>query len=305
MPSLKEFIVAETQQPTFPAAQAFARDLVARYGVSVVAVLFYGSCLRQSTDQGLMLDFYVLVDDLNGAILNPVSNVLGKLLPPNVYYHEMVYEGRVLRAKVAVMTLDRFCRNTLPSELIPSTWARFSQPTRILWTYDPDLRRRVETALTNAVTAMMLNALPLMPKSFTARDLWVRALGETYGAELRPEPPAKAAELVEADLPRYVAVTEALFGEAPPGGVYTRTAPPSEAADAERAWKRRRWRGKALNLLRLIKAAFTFRGGLDYAVWKIERHSGVKIVLTPRQRRHPVLTGLWLFPRLLRRGGLK
>ncbi|MDX2144781.1 MAG: hypothetical protein SFV19_15605 [Rhodospirillaceae bacterium] len=305
MASLKDLIVAESQQPSFPAAAAFARDLAERYGVGAAAVLFYGSCLRQATDQGLMLDFYVLVGDLDDAILNPVSKILAKLLPPNVYYHEMPYEGRILRAKVAVMTLDRFCADTLPTKITSSTWARFAQPTRIVWVYDPDIRRQVETALANAAKAMMINTLPLMPKTFSARDLWVRALSETYAAELRPESPAKAAELVDADLPRYVAVTEAVFGEAPAGGLYTRTAPPGEADEARKAWRRRRVWGKVLNVLRLIKAAFTFRGGLDYAVWKIERHSGVKIALTERQRRHPVLTGLWLLPQLLRRGGIK
>jgi hypothetical protein len=42
-----------------------------------------------------------------------------------------------------------------------------------------------------------------------------------------------------------------------------------------RAWALRRACGKALNALRLAKAAFTFEGGADYLAWKIERHSGV------------------------------
>ena len=45
-------------------------------------------------------------------------------------------------------------------------------------------------------------------------------------------------------------------------------------------WKKRRGQGKRLSVLRLIKAAFTFRGGADYLAWKIERHSGVEVKLT-------------------------
>ena len=55
---------------------------------------------------------------------------------------------------------------------------------------------------------------------------------------------------------------------------------------------------------RLIKAAFTFNGGLDYAVAKIERHSGVKIALTEKEKRTPLLTGIRLFFKVRKRGGL-
>jgi hypothetical protein len=71
------------------------------------------------------------------------------------------------------------------------------------------------------------------------------------------------------------------------------------------AWRLRRVQGKMLNALRLMKAAFTFQGGLDYAVWKIERHSGVKVELTPAERKRPLITGLRLLIGTLRRGGIR
>ena len=52
--------------------------------------------------------------------------------------------------------------------------------------------------------------------------------------------------------------------------------------DAERRrWRRRRLAGKLLNLLRLVKGAFTFEGALDYVLWKVERHSGVRVAVSP------------------------
>ncbi|MCA9474766.1 MAG: hypothetical protein KC563_03010, partial [Nitrospira sp.] len=59
------------------------------------------------------------------------------------------------------------------------------------------------------------------------------------------------------------------------------------------------------SMLRLMKAAFTFQGGADYLIWKIERHSGVKVELTPTQRRHPIITGLVIFWRLYRQGAFR
>lgn len=304
MSALDDLITSETRKPTFAAAHTFARYLAERIGPSTAAVLFYGSCLRHATDEGLLLDFYVLVDSMNAAIRNPVSATLGSMLSPNVYYFEMPFEGRTVRAKVAVMSMSRFLHDTSPRCFASSVWARFSQPTLILYARNDVIRARAQSALAQAVTTMITTVLPLMPQQFTARALWVKALSLTYGAELRPESDAKAAQLVDADLARVEAVTACVLGTPRGDGTYTNTNS-HEAATAARAWTLRRWQGKSLNILRLIKAAFTFQGGLDYAVWKIERHSGVKIAVTDADRRWPLLAGLRLLPQLLKRGGVR
>ncbi len=67
-----------------------------------------------------------------------------------------------------------------------------------------------------------------------------------------------------------------------------------------RSWFRTRRNGKALSVLRLVKAAFTFTAGADYLAWKIERHSGMHIELTDWQRRHPILASPPILWRLIR-----
>ena len=47
---------------------------------------------------------------------------------------------------------------------------------------------------------------------------------------------------------------------------------------------------KTPGLARLLKALLTFEGALDYGAWKLERHSGERLTITPRLRRFP-----WLF----------
>jgi hypothetical protein len=63
--------------------------------------------------------------------------------------------------------------------------------------------------------------------------------------------------------------------------------------------------GKALSVVRLAKASLTFAGGAEYIVWKINRHAGTDIRLTPWQQRHPLLAGLSLLPRLLSSGAVR
>ena len=54
--------------------------------------------------------------------------------------------------------------------------------------------------------------------------------------------------------------------------------------------------GKPRNVARILKAAFTFDGAARYAAYKIERHTGVDIAVTPFRERHPFLAapGAWL-----------
>src|SRR5690606_17017046 len=80
---------------------------------------------------------------------------------------------------------------------------------------------------------------------------------------------------------------------------------PTQRRRARRAWRRRRRLGKPLTALRLAKAVFTFAGAADYAAWKIERHTGVKVELTPWRRRHPLLAAPGVAWRLWRAGILK
>lgn len=287
-------------KPAFPAATAMVEHLKATYGNGVRAVVFYGSCLRLGTDEDLMLDFYVLVDEMTEAIGNPISAAFCAMLPPNVYYHECDFEDRVVRAKVAVMTLGAFARGTAESTFASAIWARFAQPAAIVYAADDIAKTTVEKSLQRAVLTLLSKTAPLVDGPFVVRDLWVTAFRTTYKAELRPEPESKADELVDLQETWFDAVGTAALEQ-----LKIDPAEPS-AVDpgARRAWRLRRWWGRTLNVLRLVKAAFTFRGGLDYAVWKIERHSGVKIELTERDRAHPVLTGLRLLWKTRRQGGL-
>ena len=305
MVHLTSIIEAETKDQAFPAADAFCNNLKQQYGPSTLAVLFYGSCLRQKTDAGLVLDFYVLVHSYANALKSQIAAAFAQLLPPNVYYLEMPFEDRVVRAKVAVISANQFLRGTSREAFTSSLWARFAQPTIILYARNDKVRNQVIHALANAVSTMITRTTPLLGETFSERDLWVRAFTETYGAELRPEQKTKASELVESNFTRYTAVTNAVLGPHKASGVFHQILIPQQLGRAKQRWRLRRFYGKALNALRLIKASFTFSGSLDYAVWKIERHSGVKFDLTDAERQRPLLTGIKLFVKTLRRGGLR
>jgi hypothetical protein len=55
----------------------------------------------------------------------------------------------------------------------------------------------------------------------------------------------------------------------------------------------------------LLKATLTFEGGVDYILWKIERHSGVTVEIEPGLKRRPLLAMWVLSWRLYRKGGFR
>ena len=66
--------------------------------------------------------------------------------------------------------------------------------------------------------------------------------------------------------------------------------------------------GKPMNFARLLKASATFEGAAKYAAWKIERHTGMPVEVTPFRERYPVLAApgvLWSLWRHQRRAKTK
>ncbi len=51
------------------------------------------------------MDFYVLTEDFSGVSPNIISRLACCVVPPNVYYAEMEFEGQHLRAKYALLPL--------------------------------------------------------------------------------------------------------------------------------------------------------------------------------------------------------
>lgn len=296
--TLGTFVENALLGPLQPEAAAMARHLAARFGGETEAVLYYGSCLRTGTIDGLIMDFYVLVGDYRRAYRNRWLAFLNRLLPPNVFYIELPWRAKTLRAKVAVMRAGDFRRRCSPRRFNGSLWARFAQPSRLAWYKSPAARASAVAGVRDAVLAMAGNALPFFKGAPSPKNLWGKALRLSYGAEFRSERAGKADELVRLNRAYFQKLTPLALAALDRSSLGT-------AYEAERRWARRRWAGKAASLLRLLKAGLTFTGGLDYLAWKVERSSGVKVALKPWQRRYPLVAAPLLFLRLRRKGAFR
>jgi hypothetical protein len=296
---LEAQIAREMALPAHPAALALADAIRDRHG-GIAAILFYGSCLRQpasaATPPEGILDFYAVVDRYRDAYPGRLLALANRVLPPNVFHVTCSWRGEPVRAKYAVISMAQFRRGLSPASLQTSLWARFAQPCRLVWARDPQARAAIGAALADAVVTMVAAVAPLVEENAGAERLWLRGFQETYRAELRTEGAARAKDIYENDRERYDTITPWALAAA---GTATRS------RNARIRWAGRRVLGKTLSVLRLIKSAFTFDGGVDYILWKIERHSGVRLPVSPWQRRHPLLASPVFLWRLYRLGAIR
>lgn len=293
MTSLTELVAKELALPVDPRVTAMAEALAAQYPRAARAVLFYGSCLRQRELDGLMLDFYLIVSDYRDAYDSSWLVFANRAIPPNVFPFE--HDGLI--AKYAVLSEADFARECGIEAGSVSVWARFAQPSRLVWSAGENAAQRVLDSVARCAPTLFALTLPRMTEG-QADPLAVFRSGFalTYGAELRAERSGRSESIVDTDAPYYERIGRAvLAGPLPEVGGKAESG----------AWRRRQIKGKALTLVRLAKATTTFAGGVDYIAWKINRHAGAGIEVKPWQRRWPILGALTLLPRLWRRGAIR
>ncbi|HET9397795.1 MAG TPA: hypothetical protein VFO45_03165 [Sphingomicrobium sp.] len=284
--ALRELVETELGLSVDPRVTAMAEAIARRHGQASRAVLFYGSCLREKQLDGLMLDFYLIVSDYRAAYDKRWLARANALIPPNVF----PVEHGGLAAKYAVLSETDFHRLNGPETRNVSVWARFAQPARLVWAKDETARAKAIEAVARAAPTLLGAAQPF-PEG-DELEPWRHAFSLTYSAELRAERKGRSGSIVDIDPDRYrrflAPALSAIDRSVPSGG-----------------WARRRIEGKLLSVVRLIKASATYAGGAEYIAWKISRHAGTKIELTPWQKRHPLLAAVSLLPRLLRSGAIR
>lgn len=290
MAELRELVAEELGRPVDPRVTAMAEAIAAAHGDASRAVLFYGSCLRDVALEGAMLDFYLIVSDYSQAYRARWMAAANRLIPPNVF--PFAHDG--LAAKYAVLSEADFHRLNGPETRSVSVWARFAQPSRLVWVTNEQARGRAIDSVSRAAPTLLSAALSAVPNDQPPLDLWKAAFALTYSAELRAEKKERGTNVVDQDPERYLR----FFGPA-------MAAARACGKRCGGSWRRRRVEGKMLSVVRLAKASATFAGGAEYIAWKINRHAGTKIELSDWQKKHPLLTAVTLLPRLIRGGAIR
>jgi hypothetical protein len=305
--SLTQLVAEELAVPAQQGASDFAAHIAAQYGPAARAVLFYGSCLRSEQLEGEMLDFYLIVSDYQAAYGRGWLATWNRRLPPNVFPFQV---GNLV-AKVAILSEADFHHLNRPAASAVSVWARFAQPSRLVWCADEDARQSAVVAISGAAPTLLNAALAFAEREADVLDLWQSGFQMTYGAELRAERKDRPSSVIAFDTNRYARFGRAalqytaIANEVRGDKIHILPDPDGHIVQEKRRWPALRRRGKWLTVARLAKAAFTYAGGIDYLAWKINRHAGTQIIVRPWQRKWPLIAALFLVPKLLAKGAVR
>lgn len=307
---LLERLLADEATRTHPlAVSPWIQQLKSMPGV--VAVLFYGSGLRKSEpDSDGIHDFYILVERYRDFSPSWPMAAAGSLIPPNVYFYEHEWGSESFRGKAAVMTLSQFCAEANEKALTPHIWARFCQPCRILYARDAAIQDQIIQVLVRCVLVFHRRTLHLV-EACSIPEFWRTGLHSTYEDEIRSDTANRTGSLFFADPQAFTARTRAALPLLPDMGWLDTHESVHSGIPLRKRRAFCRWNHllrplkKAVVVLRLAKAAFSFGNSIAYAQWKIERHSGVRFPISDFQKRHPLIGGFLLACQAIRRQALR
>jgi hypothetical protein len=300
-----------------PQAAAAARAVAERGGGTVRAVVFFGSRKTQARpDAWSAWDLFVVVSSYgefyralhrNGALRRPPALAAGlnAVMPPNslALRADDPAGGPELLAKCAVVSVPDFRRDTSERHRDHFVMGRLFQPAEIVYAASPADAEEALAGLARAAALTYRWVRPWLPAAFDVEDYTRTLLRVSFAAEIRPEPKGRADALwqaqKEAQRPVYARLLEALAAQ---GELAERT--PGVYALARPVTRGERLRRAAYFRLSLLRATarwakyvITFEGWLDFILRKARRHTGEDIVLTPRERRLPLV---FLWPRVWR-----
>lgn len=265
---------------------------------AVQAIVFYGSKLSEVTrGPGSFNDFYVVVDSYAAFFPRWRDRAVARVLPPNVYYRNWAAaDGERHRCKYCVISGADLRRETSLRARDTHHLGRFSKRLALPYARDAAAREAVIDVALGATQTLLPMALGLCGRRSAAGpdDALIKAvLSISYLGEQRVSEGSKVEALFAAEADYYRCLFAAL------GDAAVTPAPP-EVLSRLLARSRRR------SVARWPKYMITFgQTWLDYVLDKVERNYGVRIELTPLERRFPLIFGWPKFFALRRKGVVK
>jgi hypothetical protein len=301
--------------PSDPEAARLTHALLTVTGAEQIrAILLFGSHMVQaSPDRFSAYDLVVVVEDYRefyGALARAglsrrtpaVQALLNRVLAPNVIaLAPEGWDGGPV-AKIMVVEPGVFERALSPSSPDHFMKGRLVQKVASLHARDPAAARWVGELLERARAGILEWAGPFLPDRFTAAEAAQRMLETSYAGEVRPEAGDRVRDVFEAQRPFLEGMMAGVLADAARAGVLVRDGDAYRFARVPGAGERRRarryfLRSKLRATARWLKHVATFDNWLDYIARKVERRTGMRVEITPWERRLPLLL---LWPKVVR-----
>ena len=300
-----------------PEARDLAAYLAWAFGDATQAVIHYGSRAQgRWTRSESAFDFFVIVDGYRAAYQALARTAgmhrsprfatgLARILPPNVISLRRTTDTGERLAKIAVLSERDFRRETSQRARDHFARGRLMQHVLIAWARDPLAHEIAVQGIINARRTTFQWGRPFLPAEFGVEEFCTAILSKSLQGEIRPERTDHAANLVAAQRDTLSVAYGELLEQLTAHGHLERRGSRFALTKPAGAFERARidlyFRiSKARNFVRLFKHVALYDGWMDYVLEKVNRSSGVRINVTERERRWPLIFGWPKFIRYLR-----
>lgn len=313
-PTLRADLAFGLERPPESGTLRIAESVQLTFGSSTLAIIHYGSHAQGSGARPeSAYDFFVIVDRYReayrtmaarsmGGFSANTARLLNHILPPNAVALRAPLSDPPTILKCGILSLRDFIRACSPRARDHFVAGRLFQAVQLVWARDPATRAAVLDALIETRARTFDWGRVFLPARFDVEGYCRALLEASFAAEIRPEAGERIAVLLDAQRDTLLRVYGALLEHLAQRGILSRDA--GVYADPRPPGRLPRLRMRLYfarsNLratLRWLKYVALFEGWLDYIVHKLERRSGVTLVLTPRERRWPLL---FIWPRAVR-----
>jgi len=318
--ALREKVKGEVRKKCFapppdPALPVFTRHFQERFGEHLLAVILYGSCLSEITRRNSSIyDFFLICDGYRPFYRDLKLAALNAWLPPSGYYVKFE-DPRLgtLAGKYCVTSLPHFRRETSPQAGDIYHLGRFAKRVAVLYARDDEVRERLVEGLLGAMERNLAFTLPFMPERFHQNELILTLLSMSYRGETRIDVDTKVEEIFRSESEYYRFCYGNLFrahclarraGSAVEESLsfpMSRARRGSQGLKVRLTLSKNRFRA----YLRWPKHVITFTNWVDYLLSKVERSKGIRIELTERERKYPLIFGWKYFFQLKREGKIR
>ncbi len=287
------------------------RSLVDACGDQLVAALLYGSRLtKTSPDKHSAYDMVLVVEDYRRFYTglkaaghlhrSPwMMAMFSRVLTPNSISHQPDTDTT---AKCLVLERAHFDRALSNRAKDHFCLGRMVQQIAILYTRDERAAADVQSALNTSHRTPLQWALPFLEAPFTVREFARGMVAVSYAGEIRPETGGRTSEVIDAQGEFFDRVYAPVLAEAVADGLLVEEDGSYRPRRVPSWWAKTRLRAyfmssRIRSTARWVKHVYTYEGWQDYIVRKVERRIGVKVEITPAERRFPVLL---LWPKVIR-----
>jgi hypothetical protein len=295
--------------PPDSAIDAFVQRFREIHGPGLKAVVLYGSRLWEETRApDSILDFFLIASGYRAFYPCRRHAWLNRVLAPNTY--RLVVGSEQCKYNVVSLSDLRRATSAEADDLFHA--GRFSKRVGLAWTDSEASREEILRLCLSAMKTVVPLAISRLGRTFTFEEFLQGVLAISYAAEVRVEADSKVGKLLRAEEAFYRTVYGEILAREEDRGLVRRDEARGVLVQDASTLVARRQRTEALlrrSRLRMYarwpKYMVTLDGWLDLLLDKIERTQGIRLELSPLQRKYPYIFGWGHFFRLLRKGLVK